>query len=51
MPEKNPVDDQTQRQDVPLSRSGGIPPIKLPDPPDEEQAEIPKVGCRDAPGG
>jgi hypothetical protein len=26
-------------------------PIKLPNPPDEQQAETPKVGCRDAPGG
>jgi hypothetical protein len=28
-----------------------IPPIKLPNPPDEIQPEIPKVGSRDAPGG
>jgi hypothetical protein len=27
------------------------PPIKLPNPPDEKQPEIPKVGSRDAPGG
>ena len=26
-------------------------PIKLPNPPDEKQREIPKVGSRDAPGG
>jgi hypothetical protein len=26
-------------------------PIKMPDPPDEKQPEIPKVGSRDAPGG
>jgi predicted 3-demethylubiquinone-9 3-methyltransferase (glyoxalase superfamily) len=26
-------------------------PIKLPNPPDERQREIPKVGSRDAPGG
>ena len=27
------------------------PPIKMPNPPDEKQPEIPKVGSRDAPGG
>jgi Protein of unknown function (DUF2934) len=27
------------------------PPIKMPHPTDEKQAEIPKVGSRDAPGG
>jgi len=27
------------------------PPIKLPNPPDDTQPEIPKVGSRDAPGG
>jgi hypothetical protein len=26
-------------------------PIKMPNPPDEKQPEIPKVGSRDAPGG
>jgi hypothetical protein len=28
-----------------------LAPIKLPNPPDEKQPEIPKVGSRDAPGG
>jgi hypothetical protein len=28
-----------------------IPPIKLPDSPEETQPETPKVGSRDAPGG
>ena len=28
-----------------------VPPIKLPNPPEEKQPEIPKVGSRDAPGG
>ena len=27
------------------------PPIKMPNPTDEKQPEIPKVGSRDAPGG
>jgi hypothetical protein len=27
------------------------PPIKMPNPPEEKQPEIPKVGSRDAPGG
>jgi hypothetical protein len=27
------------------------PRIKMPNPTDEKQAEIPKVGSRDAPGG
>jgi hypothetical protein len=27
------------------------PPIKMPNPPDEKQQEVPKVGSRDAPGG
>jgi hypothetical protein len=31
--------------------SAADPPIKMPNPPDEKQPEIPKVGSRDAPGG
>jgi hypothetical protein len=31
--------------------SAADPPIKMPNPPDEKQSEIPKVGSRDAPGG
>ncbi len=27
------------------------PPIKMPNPPNEKQPEVPKVGSRDAPGG
>jgi len=34
-----------------LRPSTDDPPIKMPNPTDEKQAEIPKVGSRDAPGG
>ena len=36
---------------LPVNEPGLDPPIKLPNPPDETQPEIPKVGSRDAPGG
>jgi hypothetical protein len=36
---------------APVSKPEAIPPIKLPNPPEESQPETPKVGSRDAPGG
>jgi len=38
-----PPDDATPKPD--------LPPIKLPNPPEDTQPETPKVGSRDAPGG
>ena len=36
---------------APSDEDERLPPIKLPNPPEETQPEIPKVGSRDAPGG
>jgi hypothetical protein len=35
----------------PIPPPSSVPPIKLPNPPEDKQPEIPKVGSRDAPGG
>jgi hypothetical protein len=34
-----------------VGQSAEHPPIKMPNPPEDKQPEIPKVGSRDAPGG
>jgi hypothetical protein len=43
--------NKTTAPDKPSVPSATEPPIKMPNPPDEKQPEIPKVGSRDAPGG
>ena len=44
-------DPVSKTEDPPAPKPDASPPIKLPDPPEEKQPEIPKVGSRDAPGG
>ena len=48
MDEQNPAPSAGQRA---ANNTNPAAPIKLPNPPDEKQAETPKVGSRDAPGG
>jgi hypothetical protein len=49
----NRTTDRTKPKTVSADvvQSDAQPPIKMPDPPDDKQPEIPKVGSRDAPGG
>jgi hypothetical protein len=42
---------ETPSPNKPFVPSAADPPIKMPNPPDEKQPEVPKVGSRDAPGG
>jgi len=42
---------ETPSPNKPFVPSVADPPIKMPNPPDEKQPEVPKVGSRDAPGG
>jgi hypothetical protein len=43
--------EQSAPSGDPVAKPESQPPIKLPNPPDDTQAETPKVGSRDAPGG
>jgi hypothetical protein len=45
------TNEPTSPSETFVPRAADPPPIKMPNPPDEKQPEIPKVGSRDAPGG
>jgi hypothetical protein len=54
MHQETPRNERIPARSAAQEREGNansVAPIKLPNPPDEKQAETPKVGCRDAPGG